>query len=179
MKRTLLWMVGLTLLLSCFAGSLHAQAKDIDVTGNWQGTLQAGRGLRIVMKITKVDGKLKGVSYSIDQGGQPIPLSSITVQGTSFNFAISAIDVTYVGTLSADGKAITGNQTQGGHTNVMNFQHVTPEATWAIPEPPKAMAVDAVPKFDCGHSEAQRSQSPRQTLHHSRTPRDDDQHHDE
>lgn len=150
MKKTLLWMVGLTLILSCFAGAprAHAQAKEIDVTGNWQGTLQAGQGLRIVMKITKVDGKLRGISYSIDQGGQSIPINSITVQGTSFNFAISAIDVTYVGTLSADGKTITGNQTQGGHTAVMNFQHVTPEATWAIPEPPKAMAADAVPKFE-------------------------------
>jgi uncharacterized protein (TIGR03435 family) len=30
----------------------------------------------------------------------------------------------------------------------MNFQRVPPEATWAIPEPPKAMAADAVPKFE-------------------------------
>jgi uncharacterized protein (TIGR03435 family) len=150
MKKMLLWMVGLTLILSCFGGALHAhaQAKDLNVTGNWQGTLQAGQGLRIVMKITKVDGKLRGISYSIDQGGQAIPLSSITVQGSSFNFAISPIDVTYVGTLSADGNTVTGNQTQGGHTAVMNFQRVTPEATWAIPDPPKAMAADAVPKFD-------------------------------
>lgn len=150
MKKTLLWMVGLTLILSCFAAAprAHAQAKEIDVTGNWQGTLQAGQGLRIVMKITKVDGKLRGISYSIDQGGQSIPINSITVQGTAFSFEISAIDVTYTGTLSADGKTITGNQTQGGHTAVMNFQRVTPEATWPIPEPPKAMAADAVPRFE-------------------------------
>lgn len=150
MKKTLLWMVGLTLMLPCFGGALraHAQSKETDVTGNWQGTLQAGRGLRIVMKITKVDGKLRGISYSIDQGGGSISLTSITVQGTAFNFAISPIDVTYAGTLSADGNTITGNQTQGGHTSVMNFQRVTPEATWPIPPPPKAMAADAIPKFD-------------------------------
>jgi uncharacterized protein (TIGR03435 family) len=150
MKKTLLWTVGFTLILACFGGALRAcaQAKEIDLTGNWQGTLQAGQGLRIVMKITKADGKLKGVSYSIDQGGQAIPLDSIALQGTSFHFAIPGLDVTYVGTMSADGKTITGNQTQGGHTAVMNFDHVTPEATWAIPEPPKAMAADAVPKFD-------------------------------
>jgi uncharacterized protein (TIGR03435 family) len=150
MKKTLLWIVGLTLILSCFGGALraNAQTKEIDVTGNWQGTLQAGQGLRIVMKITKVDGKLKGVGYSIDQGGQAIPISPITVQGTSFSYAISGLDVTYTGTLSDDGKTITGNQTQNGHTAVLNYQHVTPEATWAIPEPPKAMAADAVPKFE-------------------------------
>lgn len=146
MKRMLSWMVALTLMLAGLAPSLHAQDKDI--TGNWQGTLQAGKGLRIVMKITKDDGKLKGVSYSIDQGGQPIPITSITVQGNSVNFEIKQIEVTYAGTLSPDGNAISGNQTQGGQTNVMNFDRVTTENMWPIPEPPKAMAADAVPKFD-------------------------------
>jgi uncharacterized protein (TIGR03435 family) len=143
MKRTLLSMVALTLM---FTTTLHAQEKD--VTGNWQGTLQAGQGLRIVMKITKDDGKLKGVSYSIDQGGQPIAITSITVEGLNFNFSIKPLDVTYAGILSPDGSTITGNQTQNGHTSVLNFQHVTPDATWAIPEPPKPMAADATPKFD-------------------------------
>ncbi len=148
-KKTLsLWMVALTLLLPLFGGTLHAYSQEKDVTGNWQGTLQAGQGLRIVMKITKDDGKLKGMSYSIDQGGGAIAITSITVEGSSFNFAIKPLDVTYAGTLNPDGTTITGNQTQNGHTAVLNFQHVTPEATWAIPEPPKAMAADAVPKFD-------------------------------
>jgi uncharacterized protein (TIGR03435 family) len=146
MKRTLLWMAVLTLMLGAFATSLRAQDKDI--TGNWQGTLQAGKGLRIVMKITKDDGKLKGLSYSIDQGGQPIPITSITVQGTAVNFEIKSLDVTYVGTLSPDGNTISGNQTQGGNTSVLNFDHVTAENTWPIPEPPKSMDPNAVPKFD-------------------------------
>jgi|HubBroStandDraft_5_1064220.scaffolds.fasta_scaffold62200_2 uncharacterized protein (TIGR03435 family) len=146
MKRMLSWIVALIFTLAASTGSLCAQDKDL--TGNWQGTLQAGRGLRIVMKITKDDGKLKGISYSIDQGGQPIPITSITVNGTSFNFTISALDVTYTGTLSPDGNTITGNQTQGGQTNVMNFQRATADTAWAIPEPPKSMAADAIPKFD-------------------------------
>jgi uncharacterized protein (TIGR03435 family) len=146
MKRMLSWIVALAFSLGASTGSLYAQDKDL--TGNWQGTLQAGRGLRIVMKITKDDGKLKGISYSIDQGGQPIPITSITVNGTSFNFAISALDVTYAGTLSPDGNAITGNQTQGGQTSVLNFQRATADTAWAIPEPPKSMPADAIPKFD-------------------------------
>jgi len=146
MNRTLLWMAVLTLMLGGLATSLHAQEKDI--SGNWQGTLQAGKGLRIVMKITKDDGKLKAVSYSIDQGGQPIPITSISVQGTAVNFEIKALEVTYVGTLSPDGNTISGNQTQGGNTSVLNFDHVTAENTWPIPEPPKSMDPNAVPKFD-------------------------------
>ena len=79
MKRMLLWMVGLTLMFGAFARPLQAQEKDI--TGNWQGTLQAGKGLRTLIKISKDDGKLKAVMYSIDQGGQPIPVTSIFAPG--------------------------------------------------------------------------------------------------
>src|SRR5580698_2835336 len=150
MKRTLLWIVALIVILGASTGAILAQdkAQSKDIAGNWQGTLKAGKGLRIVMKITKDDGKLRGISYSIDQGGQPIPITSLTVNGTSFNFTISALDVTYTGTLSPDGNTITGNQTQGGQTNVMNFQRATADTAWAIPEPPKSMAADAIPKFD-------------------------------
>ena len=147
MKKAIVWMVALC---ATFGGALHAQDKDI--TGNWQGTLQAGNGLRTVLKITKDDGKLKAVMYSIDQGGQPIPVTSIALQGSAFSFAIKPLDLTYAGKLNPDGATIAGSATQGpeGHaqTHVLNFDHVTAENTWAIPEPPKPMAPDAKPKFD-------------------------------
>jgi hypothetical protein len=95
MKRT---MVALAMMLG---GALHAQDKDI--SGNWQGTLQAGKGLRTVVKITKDDGKYKAVLYSIDQGGQPLPTTSITLQGSAVNMAIKGLDLTYTGTLNPDG----------------------------------------------------------------------------
>jgi uncharacterized protein (TIGR03435 family) len=146
MKRMLLWMVGLTLMFGGFAAALHAQEKDI--TGNWQGTLEAGKGLRTLIKISKDDGKLKAVMYSIDQGGQPIPVTSVSLQGSSVNFEIKPLDVTYAGTLNPEGKAIAGNATQNGQTHVLNLEHVTAENAWPIPEPPKSMPADAVPKFD-------------------------------
>ena len=146
MKRMLLWMVGLVLMFGAFALPLHAQEKDI--TGNWQGTLQAGKGLRTLIKISKEDGKLKAVMYSIDQGGQPSPLTSVSLQGSSVNFEIKPLDVTYTGTLNPEGNAIAGNATQNGQTHVLNLEHVTAENAWPIPEPPKPMAADAVPKFD-------------------------------
>jgi uncharacterized protein (TIGR03435 family) len=144
MKRLMLWMVALAF---TFGGALHAQDNK-DLAGNWQGTLQAGKGLRIVMKVKKEDGKLKALSYSIDQGGQPIAITSISLQGSDVNFAIKSLDVTYAGTLAPDGKTITGNQTQGGQTHTLNFERVSEENTWAIPEPPKSMPADAKPKFD-------------------------------
>jgi uncharacterized protein (TIGR03435 family) len=138
-------MVGLTLV---FAVAMQARAQDKDVTGIWQGTLEVGKGLRTEIKITKDDGKLKAVMYSVDQGAQPIGVNSISVQGSSVNFAITALDVTYAGTLNPDGKTITGSATQNGQTHTLNLEHVTAETAWPIPEPPKSMPADANPKFD-------------------------------
>ena len=147
-KTLSLWTVALTLLLPIFGGTLHAYSQEKDITGNWQGTLQAGQGLRTLIKISKDDGKLKAVMYTIDQGGQAFPVTTIAISGQTVTFTIKTLDVSYTGTLDPEGKTIAGSATQGGHTNVLNLEHVTPEATWAIPEPPKAMAADAIPKFD-------------------------------
>ena len=149
MKRTLLWMAGLALTLSGMGTSLQAQDKDAkDITGNWQGTLQIGQGARTVIKISNDDGKLKAVLYNADQGAPPLPITSMSLQGQTVNFAIKTMDLTYTGTLSADGKSITGNATFGGQAHALNLDHVTPEAAWAIPEPPKSMDPNAKPKFD-------------------------------
>jgi uncharacterized protein (TIGR03435 family) len=141
MKRTVLWAIVPMLL---WAGVLRAQ----DITGNWQGTLQAGKGLRTIIKITKDDGKLKGVMYSIDQSPQPIALSSVSIDKTTVGFAIKMFDLSYTGTLNPAGTTIIGNATQGGQTHVLNLDHVTAENTWPIPEAPKPMAKDAKPGFE-------------------------------
>ena len=97
-KKLMLWIIALALLSG---GALLAQSQN--VTGTWQGTLHAGRGdLRIVIKISRADDEsLKAAMYSIDQGGQPIGASAITLQGSTIKISIAAIGGTYEGTLNA------------------------------------------------------------------------------
>ena len=142
-RKTLLWMVALTVFVG---NALHAQ--DRDISGNWQGVLQPGNGMRVVVKVAKDNGKLKAVMYSIDLGGPPIPVTSIALQGTSVNYAIRLLDLTYTGILNSAGDTISGNQTQRGRTFVLNLTRVSEENTWAIPEPLKPMAPDANPGFE-------------------------------
>ena len=132
-------------------GALLAQ--DHDITGTWQGTLHAGKDLRTVLKITKDGGTLKGTFYSIDQGGQGIPLSSISLQGTTFKFAIAAINGTYEGKLAnTDATAITGFWSQGGPNPLaLDLTLANDKTAWTIPEPPPPvvpMAADATPSFE-------------------------------
>src|ERR1700722_15398215 len=123
-----------------------------DLSATWQGTLHAGQDLRIVVKISKADaGGYKADFYSIDQGGQALPVDKITVDGTSVKMTLKLIGGTYDGKLSADGKSITGNWTQGPTPLALNFARTTPETEWSIPTPPPPvppMAADANPSFD-------------------------------
>ncbi len=142
-------MKGIWLGLVCAVAMAGAQAPARDVTGTWQGTLAAGKGLRTVVKIAKDDGVLKSVFYSIDQGGQPIPVSRTTLNGSALTLRIDALDLVYEGKF--DGNTITGTSTQGGHSFALNLTRATPETAWTIPEPPAKlapMAKDADPAFE-------------------------------
>ncbi len=123
-----------------------------DIVGTWQGTLHAGRDLRIVAKISRAGaGGYKADFYSIDQGGDPISVSKITLDGMTVKMAITAIGGTYEGKLSADNETIAGTWTQGPNPLALNLERATPTTEWTIPPPtPKLppMAANADPKFE-------------------------------
>ena len=142
MKTLMRWIVTLVTLSGSAA---YAQ----NITGNWQGPLQAGKELRLVFTIANADGGgLKAMMYSIDQGGQGIAASSITLQGTTVRIAIAGIGATFEGNLSTGGASIAGTFTQGGTPLPLTLSRATPETAWAIPAPPTAMAADAPAVFE-------------------------------
>ena len=144
MKKIVLWMIAFVAFSS---GALQAQ----DLTGTWQGTLDVGKGLRAVLKISKDDGQWKTVFYSIDQGGQPLPANSVVVDGPSIKLGFLILGGTYEGKLSADGSTIAGIFTQANKPLPLNLVRATKETAWVIPEPPAKlppMAKDAHPVFD-------------------------------
>jgi uncharacterized protein (TIGR03435 family) len=122
----------------------------MDVLGIWQGTLHAGRDLRLELKITQAAaaGEYKTAFYSIDQGGQSIPVTKTTFANGTLTFSIDAIGGKYEGKISPDGKTITGTWTQGPNPLPLNLARTTPDAAWPIPEPLKPMAADANPSFE-------------------------------
>ena len=159
-SRTARALVGLSVvvcwiaLLALPGGRLttaFAQAAATNLADTWQGTLNVDKGLRTVLKITKAGEGYKATFYSIDQGGDGIPVSKITLDGTAVTMTITPIDGKYDGKLSADGKTIAGTWTQGPKPLPLNFVRATPETEWTIPPPtPRLEPMDpkATPSFE-------------------------------
>jgi uncharacterized protein (TIGR03435 family) len=147
MKKLILGLMALAALSS---NAVLAQ----DLTGTWQGTLALpnGRELRTVLKIVKGDGNaLRGTMFSIDQGGQGIPINPATLQGTNVKMAMPGIGGNFEGKLEADGDTITGSWKQGPEPLPLVLKRATAQTAWAIPEPPpppKPMAPDAKAEFE-------------------------------
>jgi uncharacterized protein (TIGR03435 family) len=136
------------LALAAWSGTaLYAQ----NINATWQGTLKAGsQDLRIVVKISLDNDRLKAVMYSIDQPGPGIPASAISRDGSTIKMAVAALGGTYEGKLAADGNSITGTWTQGQPLPLV-LTRATAETAWEIPEPPpppKMMATEAKPTFE-------------------------------
>jgi uncharacterized protein (TIGR03435 family) len=143
MKRLMLWVMALAALLG---SALEAQ----NITGNWQGTLQAGpQKVRIVFKIALENDKLKATLHIVDQPSPPFA-TTIARDGSTVKMTIPAISVNYEGKLSGDGNSIAGTWTQSA-PQALNLVRATPETAWAIPEPPPPpvrMAANANPAFE-------------------------------
>ncbi|MFZ0315288.1 MAG: serine hydrolase domain-containing protein [Candidatus Korobacteraceae bacterium] len=85
------------------------------LAGDWQGTLGVGAdSLPLVLHLTAAsDGKLMATLDSPRQGGYGIPGNQVQSDGSTLSFAVPSVHGSYTGTLSADGKTISGTWTQG------------------------------------------------------------------
>ena len=130
------------------ASEAHAHG---DISGDWQGTLQAQKALRTILRVAKTDKGWSAKMYSIDQGAMPINVSSITLDGSTLKYAVDMVGGSYEGKLSADGNSIVGAWTQGPNPLPLTFVRATKETAWEIPAPPpplKLMPADADPSFE-------------------------------
>ena len=133
-----------------------------DLTGTWQGMIVPpnpnAKGSRIEMKVAK-DGAqgapYKGTLYLVDAGtnGRAMAAPAIAVHDAQVSFPIPTMNMSYAGTLSADGKTMVGaiRPLSGPGTSTtmpLNLSHVTEDAAWPIAQFVPLMAKDAHPKFD-------------------------------
>ena len=123
-----------------------------DIAGTWQGTIETGKGQRIVVKIAKDAGReWQGMVYDLDSAYMAYEghaTTQMSLQGTELRFAIAPIDTSYQGKLSADGLTLTGIWTQSGTAYPLNLVRATGDAVWEIPKADAPMAKTADPDWD-------------------------------
>lgn len=107
--RTFRALLLVTLLL--FLSASFALAQGPTVSGDYTGQLGP---LHLVVHVVRDSaGKLSGSLDSPDQGAHGIPCEAFTLDGVNFSFKSAAVGGSYHGTVSADGKTITGTWNQG------------------------------------------------------------------
>lgn len=141
MKRLIRAVVAAAVLTG---GAAYAQ----DFTGTWQGTLNAGKELRVVFRVSSDGGALKAVMHSLDQGGQPIGVTTVASQGQTLRMSVGPANATFEGKITADGKTIIGTWSQGPGSLPLTLTRATPDTAWALPAPPTPMAADAPLVFE-------------------------------
>ena len=110
----------LAALLLVPAPYLFAQTA-IDPSGHWEGTIQTQPNVEVRIEIDLAKngkGDFAGTFGQPAQGVKGLPLSTVAVEGRSVRFVVKggAQAATFEGTLSADGKSISGEAAQGGYS---------------------------------------------------------------
>jgi hypothetical protein len=138
--RVLAVVTGLVVALSSHAQLLSAQAT---ATGHWEGAIQVpGQELQVAIDLKGDGKKWEGTIGIPAQGLKGFPLSDISVQGDAVSFVMRNVPggPAFKGTLSKDGKTISGDFSQGGGTVPFSVSR-TGEAKFE--ELPKSTPIDA------------------------------------
>ncbi|MBI3494158.1 MAG: hypothetical protein HY047_20620 [Acidobacteria bacterium] len=97
-----------------------------ELEGTWNGTLEAGMPLRLVLTMSnQADGTATGRIVNLDQGGLEIPLA-IAQKGSSVTLDTSVVPGSFSGALNAEGTELAGTWTQGSIALPLTFKRVVP-----------------------------------------------------
>ena len=100
----------LFLCLAAATGAVSGQTKP-DIAGDYLGTL-GPLHLRLHLKVD-ASGALSGTMDSPDQGANGLACADFKLQGEALSFSVPIVHGTWKGTVSANGKTLTGTWDQG------------------------------------------------------------------
>jgi serine-type D-Ala-D-Ala carboxypeptidase/endopeptidase len=131
------WMV---LLGGCLAatgawgqtGSVPSSAQA--VAGDWQGAIAGKLPVALHLRLA-ADGGLTAALDSPSQGAMGLPGAEVKLIGGTLSFDVPVVQGSYSGTLSADGKTLTGEWKQVGQTMPLVFHMTATAAELATVKP--------------------------------------------
>ena len=106
------------------ASAVKRVPKPSDIDGGWEGTLNAGLALRLVLHITTFEDGMTATLDSPDQRAFGIPATSISRSGSVLQFEMKQIAGSFKGTLDTGLTSIRGDWTQLGNTLPLEFKRL-------------------------------------------------------
>jgi CubicO group peptidase (beta-lactamase class C family) len=139
------WNQGTPLPLNFSRDTFVSAAKPSVVDGIWLGTLKASSAsLRLQLHVkSDASGKEFCSVDSLDQGATGLECAHVLLEGNTFSFDVPVVSGHWGGTLSADGKTLTGTWNQGRPLS-LNFERQA-AATSVSPVPPPTYDVAMAP----------------------------------
>ena len=135
-------MLLVALLLTTAGRGIAAAQSTTGPAGHWEGSIEVpGQALAIVVDLAPKEGQPWVGTISIPaQNLKAFPLSDITVEASAVGFAMKGVpgDPRFKGTLSADGKSIAGEFSQGGGSLPFTLAW---KGEAKIEEPPKSTEI--------------------------------------
>jgi hypothetical protein len=89
-------------------------AVSAEFLGSWEGAIQFGATLHVVLTISNGKDGAEAQMVSLDQGNAQIPVSSITQKGTKLTLDVKAVGGGYEGEMNKENTQIDGTWTQVG-----------------------------------------------------------------
>jgi non-heme chloroperoxidase len=137
--------------LTCLSTTTQAQ----DISGAWQGVglfgkIQTQRVIRITRRPkTGFEGRYYDLGdKQHPENAEPNPdiIASVSVEGRHVHFDLERLQGTFDGTLSADGKSLTGTWTGFDPPQPITFTRATPKTAWTIDASPHKESLVTVAK---------------------------------
>jgi len=117
------------------------------VDGIWLGTLKAGsQSLRIQLHVkSDVSGKESCSVDSLDQGAMGLECAHVLLEGNKFSYDVPVVSGHWSGTISADGKTLTGTWSQGSPLSLSFERQAAAISLLPVPPPTYDAAMAPVP----------------------------------
>lgn len=141
LSRTMLFCLALASSLPIAANADDAPATDKpkDIAGVWQGALKIGAiELRLVIHLEKTEkGEWKASLDSPDQNAKGIAIEDVKLDDGNLVLTSKAVQGTFEGKLSEDGKELVGKWKQGGQALALTLKRLEKEPDYSKPQDPK------------------------------------------
>jgi hypothetical protein len=98
--------------------------KPSDIDGDWEGTLNAGPGLRLVLHLVTFEDGMTATLDSPDQNAVGMPVTSVTRSGTKLTFEMKQLAGGFSGSIDAALATIDGTWTQAGNSLPLMLKRV-------------------------------------------------------